>query len=96
MPCMDNGYESDNRNYHKDKLDEVTRHLCRIMRLSDAGHSMSIIVAGSRGLRDWWKQHQEEDRMRLEREEEEKTQKALKKRALEKLTPNERKALGLK
>ncbi len=46
-------------------------------------------------LLKWWENHKEEDKARRKREAEKKAQKALKEKTLAKLTPQERKALGL-
>jgi hypothetical protein len=43
----------------------------------------------------WWRKHKEDDRLRREREEAERTQQELRKIALSKLTADERRALGL-
>lgn len=47
------------------------------------------------GLTKWWGNHKEEDRIRLDREREERERSERKRRALNKLTAEDRKALGL-
>lgn len=49
----------------------------------------------SRELADWWEKHEAEDKKRLREELQEKKDKAARDRAIAKLTPRERKLLGL-
>jgi len=84
---------------HKRELDRVTALLCALTK-----------ITGSRnvpGLEEWIQEHAEMDRKRLEKEAEnkrreeertarEKRMKELTTSGLSKLTPEERKALGLK
>jgi len=46
-------------------------------------------------MRDWWRDHKEADARRQEEDAEEKRQDRIKARALKKLNPADRKALGL-
>lgn len=49
----------------------------------------------ARDLADWWEDHQEADRRRVEREQAEAAAAEARAKALAKLTPEERRALGL-
>ena len=49
----------------------------------------------SRDLADWWEEHQNADKERKKLEKEEKNKKSLVSNALSKLTPKEKKALGI-
>ncbi len=46
-------------------------------------------------MADWWDEHQAADRKRIAKENAEAKRKALKEKAIKKLTKEERKALGL-
>jgi hypothetical protein len=52
------------------QLDEATRMLCGVMGALDA-FSVKAMQTKVEGLTDWWKVHQEMDRRRLAREEQE-------------------------
>jgi DNA-directed RNA polymerase specialized sigma24 family protein len=73
----------------KDQLDIATRLLCLACHLLD-NYGYFNYGSVDKELSDWWKNHQEDDRKRAKKEKEE-----LKQNALKKLTPKERKALGL-
>jgi hypothetical protein len=49
----------------------------------------------SRNLADWWEDHQERDRERIRTELKDKRDKATRQKAVAKLTPYERRLLGL-
>lgn len=71
--------------------DEVTRELCRRLCLlsDDAVRELSL------ELQMWWRDHKKADADRLERELAEKRDAAERQAAIAKLTPHERKLLGL-
>ncbi len=109
MPCSDGGgsREEERRSYEsmnaekQAKLDNVTRLLCEVCEdLEDAqrGDLFSSIA----GLKGWWTEHKRRDaeKAALMRRQEEMVQERIAKRetikrALNKLTPEERNALGL-
>jgi hypothetical protein len=101
MPCQDYGRPSyiDNPET-KQRLDHVTRLLCEVMTKIDREYNDQLFFHAVDGLEQWWTEHQEQDRKRKDREDQEKAafqrQQALKAGALAKLTPEERKVLGLK
>lgn len=73
------------------RLDLATRVACTTLRSLRASEIKHLPEEVQR----WWAAHQEEDRRREAREAAERERKALKKKALDKLTPAERKALNL-
>ncbi len=74
----------------KDKIDNLTRMLCnagKILRYQDVElHSPYVDKKQATELKNWWKEHEDWDKNRLE---------AAKKSALAKLTDDEKEALGL-
>jgi hypothetical protein len=74
--------------------------LCELLgRLTEKQKNMIVYDARnkqSRDLADWWEEHQEADRLRLKKEEEDKEILRLQKSGLQKLTTSERRALGLR
>jgi len=103
--------EADRLKAQKQRLDDVTRMLCTLANATeDSGFGMvgdfDLSVEESTEIRKWLKTHNEADEKRRKKEaaaakkkaeakERSKTQLQLKKSALDKLTPRERKALGL-
>lgn len=70
-------------NVRMETLNVATRLLCEFMRGNTTSNRLNDLK-NVKGLRDWWKKHQEVDRINSLRES-----------ALKKLTLEERKALGL-
>ncbi len=74
--------------------------LCALLKAMSNDQLEQIVYdAHSRNARDlanWWEDHQEADRKREKEEAARKKRKNLRQQALEKLTPAERKALGVK
>lgn len=111
MPCNDGGWPARAESYERQsgetqaKLDNVTRMLCEICTVIEEHHPDSAIQqsAGAiNGLRGWWDKHQKLDAKRREKERQlaeaaaaELSRVELAKQALNKLTYEERKALGL-
>lgn len=94
MPCL-NGDEYDypraSASEAKARLDLATRVACKAMRcLEELGAPFPDSETSL-----WWIKHKEQDTLRLQREQEERKAKKKKKAALAKLTPEERKLLGL-
>lgn len=54
-----------------------------------------IDIPNDSGLKEWWRKHQEQDAARQAREEHKKRMKKVADRAYNKLTKEEREALGL-
>lgn len=99
MPCRD--YDSDVRLVDnpelKEKLDKTTRLLCFLCGKLE----LSNIFVPDREkktleeLQEWWKEHQEQDRVERKRLQAIEARKRLKANALAKLSTQEKKILGL-
>ena len=80
------------------RLDEWTAILCSKLKKLSKKQQDTIIYDGrlpkARLLADWWEKHQEADKLRNARERAKKKQASLRKSALAKLSPAERRALG--
>lgn len=76
------------KNCSKDTLDKLTVELCSKLQKVD-------VTKYSLELQIWWRDHQAADKARVEQELRDRLQKADKEAALAKLTPYERKLLGL-
>jgi len=74
--------------FTKEKLDKATAELCSMLKNKDT-------TRYSLELQIWWRDHQEADRQRVFKEASDAKARAVKEQALKKLTPEERKALGL-
>lgn len=106
MPCRD--YELDN---NWDKIDELRSQCDKLARIAckalthieESADGLEILILKDPEIEQWWKEHKEADRLareKKEREEAEKREKKrlqdLRKQLLNRLTPDEKKALGLK
>lgn len=94
MPCRDWPEERVVSYEDTRKVDKLTRMLCFVMSRLDPTRA-SILLHDNKELADWWKTHQEQDRRRLAYEAEQKRREDLKKSAKSKLSPEERRALGI-
>lgn len=99
MPCTYTGsIEGDRALAASEALTEVTDNLCRVLTLVDAhNHLVSNdeeaefrVIELPKDIEKFWREHKKIDAKRKKDEAKE-----LKDRALAKLDPNERKALGL-
>jgi hypothetical protein len=90
MPCSSDGRSSCEG--LSEELDKVTAMLCLICQEFETA-SMAL---PSTEIKQWWKKHKEVDRERIERELRELKIKEDKLSAISKLTPYERKLLGLR
>ena len=90
MPCYDSrpGQAAED---HYRKLTLLTRIACEGFSLLNPSQFAQL----SKVSQDWWRQHQEQDRKSKHRQKLEKEQEAQKKKALGKLTKEERTLLGL-
>lgn len=99
MPCNSGPYPDDDYTYRKriEKLEAMLCALCRVVDIADALAHIDWKEAGitEKDFRDWWQEHQRRDIARREGELARERQAKLKRDALAKLTPDERKALGL-
>lgn len=112
MPCRTDPYEEPYtpRLYHGLTAEELEATLCAVFTVLESigevsGNKLQKVVmqinwldAGvdSRKVHNWWKSHKEADNRRRAYEEAERQKTELRNAALNKLTPEERKALGLK
>ena len=80
-----------------ERADKLTRVACDLARTIEAnmGVIQDTTSALSKETRDWWREHKEADRRREEAEAKARRIRKVKQEALGKLTPEERKALGL-
>ena len=75
-------------NVDKKLADKLTKELCSILQKEDVSkYSLEMQI--------WWRDHQEADRKRIEKEFKEKKDKKAKNKALSKLSEYEKRLLGL-
>lgn len=89
MPCRDDYPPGPTIHDQKVELEKMLCRACKLLDANEVDYSMYL------DLSEWWYKHQEEDRKRIEAKKAEREKKKIRKAALEKLTPAERKALGL-
>lgn len=102
MPCKDyeeydryDDYERDIKALEKQN-NRLARIACKAMTaLSKDGHADFLLLEDDE-VREWWAKHQEADRKAREAEEEKQRLIKLKADALAKLSPEEKKVLGIK
>lgn len=94
MPCSDGGpvYAVDPQTIAR--LHKVTRLLCGVMTFLSP-NTRNGLCARDPELSEWWEEHQEHDRRRKKAEEAAAQRERDREAALAKLSPRERKALGL-
>lgn len=98
MPCRDyppNGsfYEDPAQRRRADKLARIA---CELAQYIDAHIPMKVEHSDlSVQTKAWWNEHKEADRIREEREAKARRIAQIKRQAIGKLTPEEKKALGL-
>lgn len=108
MPCRCDDYPPvpTQADMYKKEADKVTELLCsfcemveRATQLDDGCMRVGDLTLMPSKVRDWWEAHKEVDRKRREKEEAERKRREaadkLRKDALAKLTPAEKKVLGL-
>jgi len=89
MPCRTEDWGDDTK--EEKEIQKLTRMLCSAcVGLETKGWDMPTLE-----LKKWWEKHQKEDERRLAMERAERKKNRLRKQAISKLTPEERKALGL-
>lgn len=95
MPCRDYDDGLSTYQIQQIKIDTLTRMLCETLTHVDESGYKTILNKRSKEVTQWWNEHQERDRKRRIAEGAELRRKSDKKAALAKLTPQERKLLGL-
>lgn len=82
------------------KLNDMVVMLCAELSALDSKKLDKLVYNSkdktARALADWWGEHQEADKKRIEKEKKEAATQKLKKQAFAKLSAEEKKALGLK
>lgn len=94
MPCSDGGTYCSEDTETKNRLDKVTRLLCGLCERAEC-EARGTLISNDEELAQWWAKHQEEDLRREEQERKEREEKEAKRKALAKLSPRERRLLGL-
>lgn len=93
MPCTDGGPSASEENAElRGHVNYLTDMLCRIMQILKNRGEVGICPSQAQV---WWEQHKRIDAARLKAEEAERKEQATREAALAKLTPAERRALGL-
>lgn len=110
MPCSDWGYERCPDNTEANKVKKLTQMLCATFHTIERMHYGRVTDffedydeynleeecgVGRKEILAWWREHQKEDEIRKTKEAKQKEDKAIREAALAKLTPKERKMLGL-
>lgn len=80
-----------NWEFQKKDLDNLTANICKDL----SQWSKFSLQAATLELQMWWRDHQKADRAREQREKKQAKDKQLKEEAIAKLTPEERRVLGL-
>jgi hypothetical protein len=95
MPCSSEGFEKDVETRRLEELNLVTRLLCGLCRQAEAGGPVRLDAV----TMGWWERHKQLDARRQAAEQTSRRNKEeherLKREATAKLSPEERKALGL-
>lgn len=92
MPCSDSGYEYNDCRKEVQKIHKLTELLCTACAELE-NHDDAVFTPS---LASWWMEHKREDAERREREAEAMAQYRLEMKAYKKLTPDERKMLGVR
>lgn len=97
MPCMSYDDQPDySVREWKNKTDKLARIACKAMEeLVKSGKADFLLIADDE-VREWWNTHQEADRKAREAREKKEREERIRKEALAKLTPEEKKILGIK
>ncbi len=90
MPCNCDGMDAHMATTYKQKADKLARLLCEMIPMISGTDGCSL------ELRHWWEEHQAHDRRVAEQEKAEQDRKDRKAEALAKLTPADRRILGVK
>ena len=93
MPCIyDDFGESDRK--RREELDRLTRWLCYLCANLEGSDGEGVLRSDPE-LVAWWEKHKENDRLRREQDQEDQRREAVADGAMQKLTDEERRALGL-
>lgn len=92
MPCSDGGYGRDDYDRIQSRADAATRAACEAITLLQGTPLFPQLSVETRA---WWNRHQREDQERIAREQAEEQRRKAKQDALDKLSPGERRLLGI-
>lgn len=105
MPCTDGGYSGDagnQLNAYKKRCDLLARIACAALTELEDNEIAEALLLRDDEVREWWEAHKEFDRKRKAEEEAERQRvlekarlKKIRKELIAKLSPDERRALGL-
>lgn len=98
MPCSDSDRYPTDAQRMKEKVDKLTRMLCGVMKEVERCAKVRLAVRMKNldgELLDWWEEHKSVDAERIEREEAQRRLQQVRKRALQKLSDEEKDALGI-
>ena len=90
MPCRDGGPTLESE--QQSKIHDLTRMLCSVLEMVESEHMLGNIHGE---VHAWWDRHKKEDIERKRQESARRTAQEKKLEALSKLTPEERRLLGL-
>lgn len=93
MPCSDGGYREE---YQRDREDMLARIACAALTELERIGQEDFLLLSNDEVREWWADHKEFDRQRLEQERQIAELKRRKQAALDKLSDEEKLLLGLK
>ncbi len=97
MPCRD---YMDTPEYQRDiqaKCDLISRIACKALQhIEDSGDGLEMLILKDPEIAKWWTAHKEADRQEQIRIKEEAEEKKIRKEALAKLSPKEKKVLGIR
>jgi hypothetical protein len=93
MPCRDDFGEAEAARQQIDRLHLATRVACSACGLLEQIGKLAHLPVESQ---NWWDKHKRADEARRRREEEEKRQEDRRREIIARLTPEERKLLGVK
>lgn len=99
MPCRDPGYEDYLLIEREEKFQNLTRMLCAVMKKvdrpgKDSAKDLRERIYKTRGLQEWWEEHQRVDKAQREMEKWEADHDRKQKELLARLTKEERELLG--
>ena len=93
MPCSDGGYAEE---YRRDREDMLARIACAALTELERLGQEDFLLLSNDEVREWWADHKEFDRQRLEQERQVAELKRRKQAALDKLSDEEKLLLGVK
>ena len=97
MPCKDDGWEQEENQNIRDRFDKMTRIACKALtHIEESGDGLEILILRDPEIAEWWSKHKELDRKRKEQLRREQEIESIRQGALSKLSPEEKKVLGIR